>query len=72
LLVTAICTRAAALAIAIAVIEPISAALVAGGADQPFDIGFHRDLQHRLRHGSQEIATSAILSSVIGPSVGSG
>ena len=31
------------------------------GADQPFDIGFHQDLQHRLRHGSQEIAVAALL-----------
>jgi sRNA-binding protein len=35
-----------------AVIETIGTALVAAGADQPFDIGFHQDLQHRLRHGS--------------------
>ena len=31
------------------------------GADQPLDIGFHQDLQHRLRHGSQEIAVAALL-----------
>jgi len=31
------------------------------GADQTFDIGFHQDLQHRLRHGSQEIAVAALL-----------
>ena len=31
------------------------------GADQAFDIGFHQDLQHRLRHGSQEIAIAALL-----------
>jgi hypothetical protein len=31
------------------------------GADQAFDIGFHQDLQHRLRHGSQEIALAALL-----------
>jgi hypothetical protein len=51
----------AALAIAIPVIEPIGAALVPAGADQSFDIGFHQDLQHRLRHGSQEIAVAALL-----------
>jgi hypothetical protein len=28
-------------------------------ADQPLDIGFHQDLQHRLRHGSQEIGKHA-------------
>src|SRR4029077_3117312 len=50
----------AAVAVAIAVIEPIGAALVPAGADQPFDIGFHQDLQHRLRHGSQEIAVAAL------------
>src|SRR5207247_993946 len=51
----------AAVAIAIAVIEPLGAALVPAGADQPFDIGFHQDLQHRLRYGSQEIAVTALL-----------
>jgi len=51
----------AALAVAVAVIEPIGAALVPAGADQPFDIGFHQDLQHCLRHGSQEIAVAALL-----------
>ena len=50
-----------AVAIAVAVIQPIAAALVPAGADQPFDIGFHQDLQHRLRHGSQEIAVAALL-----------
>ena len=30
-------------------------------ADQTFDIGFHQDLQHRLRHGSQEISFAALL-----------
>jgi hypothetical protein len=34
------------------------------GADQPFDIGLHQDLQHRLRHGSQEIAVTALLQQV--------
>ena len=51
----------AAVAIAVAVIEPIAGALVPPGADQPFDIGFHQNLQHRLRHGSQEIAVAALL-----------
>ena len=37
------------------VIEPISRALVPASADQPLDIGFHQDLQHLFRHGSQEI-----------------
>jgi hypothetical protein len=50
-----------ALAIAVAVIEPVAGALVTAGADQAFDIGFHQDLQHRLRHGSQEIAVAALL-----------
>ena len=31
------------------------------GADQPLDIGFHQDLQHRLRHGSQKIGVAALL-----------
>jgi hypothetical protein len=34
---------------------------MAAGADQAFDIGFHQDLQHRLRHGSQKIAVAALL-----------
>src|SRR5918912_766846 len=44
-----------------AVIEPFGAALVPTGPDQPFDIGFHQDLQHRLSDGSQEIAIAALL-----------
>ncbi len=31
------------------------------GADQAFDIGFHQDLQHGLRNGSQEIRVAALL-----------
>jgi hypothetical protein len=31
------------------------------GADQTFDIGFHQNLQHRLRDGSQEITFAALL-----------
>jgi hypothetical protein len=38
------------------IIEPIDRALMPAGADQPFDIGFHQDLQDRLGNGSQEIA----------------
>jgi hypothetical protein len=51
----------AAVAVAIARVEPVSAALVPAGPDQPCDIGFHWDLQHRRRHGSQEIAIAALL-----------
>ena len=51
----------APVAIAVAVIEPIGRALVPPGADQALDIGFHQDLQHRLRHGSQEVALAALL-----------
>jgi hypothetical protein len=48
------------------------------GPDQAFNIGFHQDLQHRLRYRSQKNAiaallqqlASAILSSIIGSSVG--
>jgi len=39
----------------------IGAAFMAAGADQPFDISFHQDLQHGFRHGSQEIAVTALL-----------
>jgi hypothetical protein len=31
------------------------------GADETLDIGFHQDLQHCLRHRSQEIAVAALL-----------
>ena len=31
------------------------------GADQAFDIGFHQNLQHGLRNGSQKIAFAALL-----------
>src|SRR5262245_55906452 len=54
----------AALAIAVAVIEPLAGALVATGTDQAFNISFHQDLQHRLRHGSQEITVAALLQQV--------
>jgi hypothetical protein len=52
------------LAISVAVIEPVSAALVTAGADQAFDISLHQNLQHRLRHGSQKIAIAALLQQV--------
>ena len=51
----------ATIAIAVTVIEPIAGALVPAGTDQPLDIGFHQDLQHRLRYGSQKIAIAALL-----------
>ena len=51
----------AAVAITVAVIEPIACALVPTGTDQTLDIGFHQDLQHGLRHGAQEIAIAALL-----------
>ena len=50
-----------AVAVAVAVIQPVGAALVATGADQALDIGFHQDLQHRLRHRPQEVAVPALL-----------
>ena len=50
-----------AVAVAIAVIEPIAGALVPTGADKPFDIGLHQDLQHRFRDSSQEISFAALL-----------
>jgi hypothetical protein len=51
----------AAIAVTVAVIEPVAAALVAAGADQAFDVGLHQDLQYRLGDGSQEIAIAALL-----------
>ena len=50
-----------AIAIAVAIVEPLDTAFVPASADQAFDIGFHQDLQHRLRYGSQEIAVAALL-----------
>ena len=50
-----------AVAITVAVIEPLDRALVPPGPDQPLDIGLHQDLQHCLRHGSQEISIAALL-----------
>ena len=34
------------------------------GADQALDIGLHQNLQHRLSHGSQKIAITALLQQV--------
>ena len=50
--------RGVALAIAVAVVEPIAGALVPAGADQPLDIGFHQALQHRLRHARRKVAVA--------------
>ena len=50
----------AAVAVAVTVIEPVAGAFVPAGTDQPLDIGFHQDLQHRLRYGSQKIAIAAL------------
>ena len=47
-----------------AVIAPVGGALMPAGADQAFNIGFHQDLQHRLRNGSQKIAITALLQQV--------
>ncbi len=49
------------LAVAVAVIKPVAGAFVPAGANQACDIGFHQDLQHRLRYGAQEIAVTALL-----------
>ena len=52
------------LAISVAVIKPVSAALVTAGADQTFDIGLHQNLQHRLGHGAQKICIAALLQQI--------
>jgi hypothetical protein len=39
----------------------LAASLIPPGADQTFDIRFHQQLQHCLRHGSQEIAVTGLL-----------
>jgi hypothetical protein len=41
-----------AVAIAIAVIQPLGTAFMAASADQSLDVGFHQDLQYGLGHGS--------------------
>ena len=46
---------------AVAIVEPLGGPLVAASTDQALDIGFHQNLQHRLRHGSQEVALAALL-----------
>jgi hypothetical protein len=50
-----------ALAIAIAPGAPLAAALVSPGADQPFNVDLHQQLQYRLRHGSQKITLTSLL-----------
>jgi hypothetical protein len=39
----------------------LAAALIARGADQPFQVTLHQQLQHRLGHGSQKIAFAGLL-----------
>jgi transposase len=66
-----------ALAISVAVIEPVGRAFISAGAEA-FDTGLHQSLQHRFRQRSQGVAvaalpqqvTSSMLSSVVGSSVG--
>src|SRR5246500_2701328 len=50
-----------AVAVTVAPGGPLAAALVTPGPDQPLDIGFHQQLQHRLRHRSQKISLTSLL-----------
>src|ERR1700741_1101489 len=46
---------------AIAPGRALTTAFVAPGADQTLDIGLHQQLEHRLRHSSQEITVTSLL-----------
>src|ERR1700733_14494561 len=48
-------------AVAVAPGRSLPVALIASRTDQALDIGLHQQLQHRLRHGSQEIAVTGLL-----------
>jgi hypothetical protein len=50
-----------AVAMAVAPSRAFTAALVTPGPNQPLDIGFHQQLQHRLRDGSQKITLAGLL-----------
>jgi hypothetical protein len=50
-------------AVAVAPGAPLPAALVTPGADQPFDVALHQQLQHRLGHGSHKISLAAFSNS---------
>lgn len=49
------------LAIAVPVGLALRRALVPAGADHPLHVGFHQELQHRLRHAAQEVAVTGLL-----------
>ncbi len=51
----------AAVAVAVAVVQPVGRALVARRADHAFDVGLHQDLQHGLGHGAQKVALTGLL-----------
>src|SRR6202011_4357926 len=53
-----------AVAIAVAPSGALAAALVAPGANQPLDVTFHQQLQHRLGHGSQKISIAGLLQQI--------
>src|SRR5215212_4304108 len=47
--------------VAVAVVEPLGRALVSPDADQALGIRLHQELQHRLRHATQEVALTGLL-----------
>ncbi len=49
------------LAVAVPVGLALRRALVAGGADQALHVGLHQELQHRLGHGTEEVAIAGLL-----------
>jgi hypothetical protein len=54
-------TAISAIAIAVPPGRALAATLVTPGADHALHIGLHQQLQHRLRHGAQEISLSGLL-----------
>ena len=50
-----------AVAIPVAVVQPLGRALVPSGADQALGVALHQDLQHRFRDGAQEVAVAGLL-----------
>ena len=50
-----------ALAEAVAVVQPLRAALVPPGADQAFHVALHQQLQHGFRDRAQEVAIAGLL-----------
>ncbi len=48
-------------AVPVAVVQAVGGALVPAGADHPFDVRLHQQLQHRFRHSTQEVPFAGLL-----------